>query len=1046
MIINTNVPAINAYRQLIANQRSLAGSLEKLASGLGINRAGDDAAGLAISEKMRAQIRGLETAQKNSLDGISLIQTAEGALTEVHSMLNRMVDLATQSAHGLFDDPVDRKALQAEFKALQTEINRISEATNFNGTNLLDGSLGSKLVSTASLANFGVQVLGNGTSGVTGAGALESGIGYIQDATQAQDAVSRFYFSKMTTAAEAAEPGTPGTPTKTADKFDSGDFSLDVKTQGAYVVSDEIAGLNLEIESDVKISSIKYSAVEASSGGNAAVAASLDENGVLTLTYTFKEGTGTEFADASTFIGAINAEFTAQGIEATVKAAGTPGTFTAETAAVAEKTISITGDDPEFENTVTFDPTAVTAGEKFSIGDVTFEFVANGSDNTGTKLSSGNIALELESTQQAGDFAALVSEMNKALEESGSTTRVAIDASDVMTITLGETTAAGATTPGTTTPSTPAAPIDVEIKVGAAAGVTTPVDISGLTDGDTFEIDGVKFTVKDALTATPLPAGEYEIDSALLTGGGADPAAVLKTINDALLAEGSDVTVTDVDGDLSTLAATKPAATPTDAGDPFAAGNIVFDFKGPEGDFKVTLSYDPNAAGAVDTLTGDDIAKLLKEGTAAGIAGWTVAMSGDGAPADAAALTAMYDIDFSDNTLKIAAKTTEADGTTPLAGYAGNEDKYGVTLNMTESTFLSAEGNAEYVAKAEEGLTFTPGDAAFQDEVKLLGNAGTPTMGAKAGEKGVEVANAMIDFSKLGANDAANLVGGGIEINGVQFAFTDSKNGLSEDALARKAAGTLVEVDLTGITNTQDALTKIAQAITDNRDKTGLEAFVASSETDAHEPRVAAGYLDIRETKDNANMRAGIKEGAGATELKVGEFGKDLNLREGGLDSLVRLTNAGASADTNFEVEGGGMVFQIGDTTDSYNRLNVAIGDMSSKGLGIAHLNIGTLAGAIQAVGTKAEQGSDGTLKNAINMVSSQRAELGALQNRLEHTINNLGVTVENLTAAESRIRDADMAKLMMAFTRDNIRTQAAQAMLAQSNMLPQAALGLLRM
>ena len=147
MRIQHNIMAMNAYRNYNNNTSALSKNLEKLSSGYKINRAGDDAAGLAISEKMRAQITGLETAQKNAKDGISLIQTAEGALTEVHDMLNRMVELATQSANGTYDNNVDRKNLQAELDQLRTEINRISDSANFNGIKLFDGS-----VSAASVA------------------------------------------------------------------------------------------------------------------------------------------------------------------------------------------------------------------------------------------------------------------------------------------------------------------------------------------------------------------------------------------------------------------------------------------------------------------------------------------------------------------------------------------------------------------------------------------------------------------------------------------------------------------------------------------------------------------------------------------------------------------------------------------------------------------------------------------------------------------------------------------------------------------------------
>ena len=141
MRIQHNIMAMNAYRNYNLNNKALAGNLEKLSSGYKINRAGDDAAGLAISEKMRAQIAGLEAAQKNVKDGTSLVKTAEGAMQEVQDMLNRMVTLATQSANGTYDNDTDRAALQQEVDQLNSEINRIAESANFNGIKLLDGSL-----------------------------------------------------------------------------------------------------------------------------------------------------------------------------------------------------------------------------------------------------------------------------------------------------------------------------------------------------------------------------------------------------------------------------------------------------------------------------------------------------------------------------------------------------------------------------------------------------------------------------------------------------------------------------------------------------------------------------------------------------------------------------------------------------------------------------------------------------------------------------------------------------------------------------------------
>jgi flagellin len=141
MRIQHNIMAMSAYRNYNTNTSAVAKNLEKLSSGYKINRAGDDAAGLAISEKMRAQITGLNAAQKNVKDGISLVKTAEGAMQEIQDMLNRMDYLATQSANGTYDNEVDRAALQKEVDQLRTEINRIADSANFNGIKLLDGSL-----------------------------------------------------------------------------------------------------------------------------------------------------------------------------------------------------------------------------------------------------------------------------------------------------------------------------------------------------------------------------------------------------------------------------------------------------------------------------------------------------------------------------------------------------------------------------------------------------------------------------------------------------------------------------------------------------------------------------------------------------------------------------------------------------------------------------------------------------------------------------------------------------------------------------------------
>jgi len=192
MIVKTNNMAINANNSLNKNNKGLSGSLEKLASGLKINRAADDASGLAISEKMKAQIKSLDTASDNCEDGISLIQTAEGYMTEVHDMLNRMVELAEKSANGINADTgltaasaygygtitgangeqytgtlagTDRAALQAEMDQLCAEIDRIALTANFNGNKLFNGNM--EYGSSTVIGEKGTQIAGVSGSPLT---------------------------------------------------------------------------------------------------------------------------------------------------------------------------------------------------------------------------------------------------------------------------------------------------------------------------------------------------------------------------------------------------------------------------------------------------------------------------------------------------------------------------------------------------------------------------------------------------------------------------------------------------------------------------------------------------------------------------------------------------------------------------------------------------------------------------------------------------------------------------------------------------------------
>ena len=571
MIIQHNLMALNSYRQLNTNNLALARNLEKLSSGYRINRAGDDAAGLAISEKMRAQIKGLETASKNALDGISLIQTAEGALTEVHSMLNRMVELATQAANGIYDDQIDRAALDLEFQQLKDEIDRISKATNFNGKNLLDGTLAA----------------GGGSS---------------------------------------------------------------------------------------------------ISGGNTVLSG---------------------------------------------------------------------------QRIMNYDPVILT-----------------------------------------GSMAPFAND-NSTLE---------------------------------------------------------------ITDTNTFVIDGTTIVVNWSVI-DPLVIEAFKTDMQL-------------------------------------------------------------------------LEHQP-----------DDAAKLEM------------------------------------------AKAIEQAINTAIDAVNNGTAHVTVGLNFTKDEF-----------------TITSGTTSGKSEVTIIAGAATSLSELYLGAESKKASDQTVSFSI-----AAGPIGT------IYFGDTPSH--------PNARAGDLITTNsiVAGTTKMSDIVTYLNDALT--------SAVVNINTASVNIGSVPAPAADVLYFQVGENGNIELLNNTGYDIHIDNLMGNPAFATMLGLDKLS----------SNKAVSGGGLKLQIGDTGDEYNIISVSVDDMSCKGLGIQDLNIKTYEAAVAAVGTIAQQGDPGTIKGAINMVSAQRATLGALQNRLEHTINNIGVTTENVTAAESRIRDTDMAYEMMLYTKNSILVQAAQAMLAQANMVPQGVLQLLR-
>jgi len=270
MIINHNISALNTYRQLSINNGNGAKSLERLSSGLRINRAGDDAAGLAISEKMRGQIRGLDQATRNSQDGISMIQTAEGALNETHSILQRMRELAVQSASDT-NTAADRGEIQKEIDQLATEITRISTDTEFNTKKLLNGDMGKSYVVTANTMDSSLQnvtITGSDiTTGTYTITATAAGVDTVTLGTQTAQSGATFAAGDVTVA-----DGTKfGTYTLNVTNFDGVGGTADFELVGPDGTSTISAGQ--AVDANLTIGGITYGFT----------AENLDQNGTIQI-------------------------------------------------------------------------------------------------------------------------------------------------------------------------------------------------------------------------------------------------------------------------------------------------------------------------------------------------------------------------------------------------------------------------------------------------------------------------------------------------------------------------------------------------------------------------------------------------------------------------------------------------------------------------------------------------------------------------------------------------------------------------------------------
>ena len=999
MRIQHNIMAMSAYRNYTNNVSAMKKNLEKLSSGYKINRAGDDAAGLAISEKMRAQITGLETAQKNAKDGISLVQTAEGALTEVHDMLNRMVELATMSANGTYDNETDRAQLQKEMDQLTSEINRIADSSNFNGIKLLDGTMDASSVLGAKYNGVSASDLmknlfvntdwtGTGEDDVVGGknvleteGGAKSSAGFqiSLDGTTAvlgKGEAFNLNIGKATMSTDAAAAdGTKMTSTELAKALDGKTVKLtgsDGKEHEFTAKADgNVLTFTTTDTADFKLNT------------NAAVSWTVGDGKATDTAPTVKQPT----ADTATINDGVDGvseatiELDLAGFD--VDKAGT----VVFNVGGKDYEVEITEDEVAAKDTTSLDKVAagklVTAMNAEKLTDANAgAFTAAAAGDTGIKLTSANKKTIASDDIKATAYSVKAKEADAAGGADG----------NAMIMTL-EDPADGADT---------GSPASLEVTTSITGTLATNDFVEFSSTGGTtdlslkFTYDGSDWTLDSSTKAPDGYTATFDGSKLTLTatGNGKVDASPFGTVsvNDATIAgntsASSAVSITDGTGSWTAGADPTTPTDPTDPTDPDKPG----DTEKPTETTTVSKELTASGVDFADKANKlDDAAisaiKALKEITVDGT--FKVDVSN-------IQLTANTNTgeDAAKAILKLAQDAADVwnKANSEAEGYKYENIRISKTADGADGDIIAqAAGDKIYILADKVPLDDAAGDGAtsYGTINSGLQNVTDNNSGASA-----QLANTVVDFSKVDAwKDGAKLTIG-------DTTYTVAVGEASKFKNAENV------IDLTDLAANDKDLAKIAaQRLTVAAKNNGV---------------FTVGHDGTGKT--TLQQKSAVKESTDMTtkEKVAGYLGVSL----ADPDSLV---NAKA---------GSGLRLQIGDTAESYNQLTVSIKDMHASSLGISGLSIANQDSAAAAMDK---------IKAAINQVSDVRGTLGATQNRLDHTINNLSVMTENIQDAESTIRDTDVADEMMAYTKNNILIQSAQAMLAQANQVPQGVLQLLQ-
>jgi len=949
MIINHNVSALNAYRNLTMTDRAMSRSLERLSSGLRINRAADDAAGLAISEKMRAQIRGLNQAISNAQDGISLIQTAEGALNETHDILQRMRELSVQAANDTLTAS-DRQNIQQEIDQLVVEIDRIGNTTEFNTKKLLDGTA-SALTTTDKLSTRvfmrdGLRVVDQFGQKAPGGGNYQMEITATPGVAQVQKTdIMRVKHGETTTNIDMG--------------YNQAKMQVAITAAITASAAGSIASFNFQFEDGVN-TSVEITITGATSVElfNTKLADAVAADAVLKNRITVQ---GIASAGATTF-----------DIQSLTK--GAAGNFTLkltvdESKAVAQSaggTIKIGGSIYNFSAAATGPATAITKSTVTDGSEAGTSGIYTGTDNAQSGLQNFTVTGLVQGTYK------ITTDVDAALNTATANASITLvaqyrqEGSGNLLENIAHAVPATAGTTGTMLVSAGSSVnAQMAFEVKAVNGTQVTLSITSYEMGrngtrNVYQAERVIDMAKGKASAEPLTIGNVQFAAF-------DIASASVTVGDKFILNITPQTgATD---DLVTITQT------TDENGASVSRSFTY--------YKQQADNWDNKTTTVDYLTLDEKTGDIKHS----------------------------EISLTFSTLQDYNKNGGTFVSFDRSAGVGELATKGTQLRDIEA-FWDKSGN--FLINQAQKITLIQGDGK-KAEITLFG---TDTINSVVQKLNDAIANQLgqADLAGIGATHSD------------KFASFVTEGGKQDNGLETVAGTFVIRSAITGdageITFVGDENVIKALSLTNLKDAKNNQFTV--NVTDAH-----TGDYVAKDVKIEGNML-------------VGTVHQNVDVE---FDNMTGIQLAWNTDTKNFDLTGGfgnraktfvhiadnTMVFQIG--ANPLQDVGASIGDMRARALGVNNILVTDRDHANASISK---------IDAAIQRVSSERSKMGALQNRLDHTINNLGVASENLTAAESRIRDLDFAKEMMAFTKSQIMLQAGTAMLAQANAKPQSVLQLL--